>query len=90
MTPATGRAQSCPAAAAKLFITAAGATDALGICSPLFETLGQRTFFLGREPQAANLIKLSGNFLIASMIEALGRPSPWSGRPGLIDASTYS
>ena len=39
---------------------------------PLFEALGQKTFSVGTKPQAANLVKLSGNFLIASVIEALG------------------
>ena len=34
--------------------------------------MGQKTFHLGDEPKAANLVKLSGNFLIASVIETLG------------------
>lgn len=68
--PVFGRPEA--AAAGKLFIMAAGAPEALGACSPLFEALGQRTFFLGEQPEAANLVKLSGNFLIASLIEALG------------------
>ena len=29
-------------------------------------------FLVGADPQAANLVKLAGNFLIAAMIEALG------------------
>jgi 3-hydroxyisobutyrate dehydrogenase-like beta-hydroxyacid dehydrogenase len=84
--PVFGRPEA--AAIAKLFITAAGATDALGICSPLFEALGQRTFFFGGEPQAANLVKLSGNFLIASMIEALGEAIALVGKAG-IDRREY-
>jgi 3-hydroxyisobutyrate dehydrogenase-like beta-hydroxyacid dehydrogenase len=84
--PVFGRPEA--AAIAKLFITAAGATDALGICSPLFEALGQRTFFFGAEPQAANLVKLSGNFLIASMIEALGEAIALVGKAG-IDRREY-
>src|SRR5882724_7678298 len=68
--PVFGRPEA--AAAAKLFIVAAGARDALDACSPLFEALGQKTFSVGSKPQAANLVKLSGNFLIASVIEALG------------------
>jgi 3-hydroxyisobutyrate dehydrogenase-like beta-hydroxyacid dehydrogenase len=84
--PVFGRPEA--AAIAKLFITAAGATDALGICSPLFEALGQRTFFFGGEPQAANLVKLSGNFLIASMIEALGEAIAVVGKAG-IDRREY-
>ena len=41
-------------------------------CQPLFNAIGQRTFVIGDTPQWANLVKLSGNFLIASMIESLG------------------
>ncbi len=40
------------AAAGKLFIVAAGAPDAVTDCSPLFESLGQKTFSVGDEPQA--------------------------------------
>jgi 3-hydroxyisobutyrate dehydrogenase-like beta-hydroxyacid dehydrogenase len=60
------------AATAKLFIVAAGAPDAIGECLPLFETMGQKTFPIGEQPRAANLVKLSGNFLIASVLESLG------------------
>jgi hypothetical protein len=33
---------------------------------PLFEALGQCTFVIANEPPKANLVKLSGNFLIAA------------------------
>jgi 3-hydroxyisobutyrate dehydrogenase-like beta-hydroxyacid dehydrogenase len=39
---------------------------------PLFDAMGQRTCRIGEVPHTANLVKLSGNFLIASVIEALG------------------
>lgn len=68
--PVFGRPDA--AAAAKLFILAAGASDAIARCQPLFDALGQRTFNLGPEPVAANVVKLSGNFLIASAIESMG------------------
>jgi 3-hydroxyisobutyrate dehydrogenase-like beta-hydroxyacid dehydrogenase len=79
--PVFGRPEA--AAAAKLVITAAGKPDALRICSPLFEALGQRTVLLGEEPQAANLVKLSGNFLIASVIEAFGEAVALVGKAGI-------
>lgn len=60
------------AAAAQLFIVAAGDGDALARCAPLFQALGQRTFIVGDRPAAANVVKVSGNFMLASMIEALG------------------
>src|SRR5262245_46187958 len=68
--PVFGRPEA--AAAAMLFVVAAGAPDAVDACAPLFEAVGQKTFVIGDEPRAANLVKLSGNFLIASAIEALG------------------
>jgi 3-hydroxyisobutyrate dehydrogenase-like beta-hydroxyacid dehydrogenase len=68
--PVFGRPEA--AAAAKLFVAAAGAPDAIETVTPLFDAIGQRTFVLGEEPKSANLVKLSGNFLIASVIESLG------------------
>lgn len=68
--PVFGRPEA--AAAAKLFIVASGASDAIATCQPLFDAIGQKTFRIGDEPSAANLVKLSGNFLLASAIEALG------------------
>src|ERR1700730_11277033 len=68
--PVFGRPEA--AAAAKLFIVAAGANATLKACYPLFDTLGQETFVISTKPSAANLVKLSGNFLIASVLESLG------------------
>ncbi len=68
--PVFGRPEA--AAAAKLFVAAAGAPDAIQSVTPLFDAIGQRIFVLGDEPKSANLVKLSGNFLIASVIESLG------------------
>jgi 3-hydroxyisobutyrate dehydrogenase-like beta-hydroxyacid dehydrogenase len=67
--PVFGRPEA--AAAAKLFIVAAGPPAALDRCEPLFAAMGQRTFRIGEEPRLANVVKLSGNFLIASIIESL-------------------
>ena len=60
------------AEAAKLFIVAAGAEGTIQKVDPLFSTMGQRTFKVGADPIHANIIKLAGNFLIASIIESLG------------------
>jgi 3-hydroxyisobutyrate dehydrogenase-like beta-hydroxyacid dehydrogenase len=68
--PVFGRPEA--AAAAKLFVVAAGAPNAVDVSVPLFEAIGQRTFRVGDKPPLANLVKLSGNFLLASAIEALG------------------
>jgi len=84
--PVFGRPEA--AAAAKLFIVAAGAPDALDTSSPLFKALGQKTLFVGNEPPAANLVKLSGNFLLASVIEALGEAIALVGKAG-VDRHRY-
>ncbi len=84
--PVFGRPDA--AAAAKLFIVAAGTRAAVDRCEPLFSNLGQRTFYLGAEPAAANLVKLSGNFLIASVIESLAEALALIGKAG-IDQRAY-
>jgi 3-hydroxyisobutyrate dehydrogenase-like beta-hydroxyacid dehydrogenase len=76
------------AAAAKLFIAAAGDPTTIDVCMPLFASLGQKTTRLGAEPSAANLVKLSGNFLIATVIEALGEAIALIGKAG-IERRTY-
>lgn len=60
------------AEAAKLFIVAAGPEQPVQNCEPLFNAMGQRTFVVGTDPVQANIIKLSGNFLIANIVESLG------------------
>jgi 3-hydroxyisobutyrate dehydrogenase-like beta-hydroxyacid dehydrogenase len=84
--PVFGRPEM--AAAAKLFIVAAGAPDAVDACLPLFEAMGQKTFPIGDQPKAANLVKLSGNFLIASVIEGLGEAMALVGKAG-VDRRRY-
>jgi 3-hydroxyisobutyrate dehydrogenase-like beta-hydroxyacid dehydrogenase len=84
--PVFGRPEA--ASAAKLFIVAAGAPGAVDACSPLFEAMGQKTFRVGDQPPAANLVKLSGNFLIASAIEALGEAMALVGKAG-VDRRVY-
>jgi 3-hydroxyisobutyrate dehydrogenase-like beta-hydroxyacid dehydrogenase len=76
------------AAAAKLFIIAGGDPTAVEACHPLFNALGQKTIPIGAEPAAANLVKLSGNFLLAAVIEALGEAIALVGKAG-IDRHAY-
>lgn len=68
--PVFGRPEA--AAAGKLFLVAGGEQAQLEKVRPLLDIIGQRTYLLSSEPEAANLVKLSGNFLLAAMIEALG------------------
>lgn len=67
--PVFGRPQA--AQAAKLTIVLAGDAASRALCRPALEALGQTVHELGDEPSAANVVKLSGNFLIAAMLEAL-------------------
>lgn len=84
--PVFGRPDA--AAAAKLFIVAAGKPEALTIVTPLFDVLGQRTFVISETPSTANLVKLSGNFLIAVVIESLGEAMALVGKGG-VDPNQY-
>jgi 3-hydroxyisobutyrate dehydrogenase-like beta-hydroxyacid dehydrogenase len=60
------------AKARQLYIVAAGAPADVERCRPLFDALGQRTFVVGSDPAQANLIKLFGNMMTATTLEALG------------------
>jgi 3-hydroxyisobutyrate dehydrogenase-like beta-hydroxyacid dehydrogenase len=60
------------AALGQLFVVAAGASAAIEAAQPIFDAIGQRTFVVSETPKTANLVKLSGNFLIATVIESLG------------------
>lgn len=60
------------AAAGRLFVVAAGKPAAVDVAAPLLDAIGQRTFVVSETPKAANLMKLSGNFLSAAVIESLG------------------
>lgn len=84
--PVFGRPEA--AAAAKLFVTVAGAPDAVEDCMPLFEAVGQKTFRFGEKPSAANLVKLSGNFLISSVIESLAEAATLVAKGG-VDQRQY-
>jgi 3-hydroxyisobutyrate dehydrogenase-like beta-hydroxyacid dehydrogenase len=76
------------AAAGQLFVVAAGAPDAVAAAAPLFDAIGKRTFVVSETPKAANLVKLSGNFLLASVIESLGEAMALTGKAG-IDRRQY-
>jgi len=84
--PVFGRPEA--AAAAKLFIVAAGDAAAVETCKPLFDALGSKTLAIGTQPSAANLVKLSGNFLLAAAIEALGEAIALVDKAG-IDRRAY-
>lgn len=84
--PVFGRPEA--AAAAKLFVITAGDPQVLQPLVPLFDAIGQRTFVVSEQPHAANLVKLSGNFLIASAIESVGEAVALVAKAG-VDRQQY-
>ena len=55
-----------------LVVVAAGPTELVDRCRPLFDAIGRQTFVIGTEPWQANVAKVCGNFMVISMIESLG------------------
>jgi 3-hydroxyisobutyrate dehydrogenase-like beta-hydroxyacid dehydrogenase len=56
----------------QLIVVAAGPGELVELCRPLFDAIGRQTFVAGSEPWQANAVKLCGNFMLASLIEAFG------------------
>ena len=79
--PVFGRPDA--AAAGKLFIMAAGPADAVTRCQPAFDAMGQRTFVVGTDAVAANVVKICGNFMLASTIEVMGEAFALSRNHGI-------
>lgn len=71
------------AEAKQLNIVAAGAAETIERCRPLFDAVGQRTFLIGEKASSANLVKVIGNFMIASMLETLGEAFALGRKGGL-------
>lgn len=85
-SPVFGRPEA--AEAKQLFIIPAGPKAGVGKCEPLFQAMGQRTFYLGEDPPVANVIKLSSNFLIMATLECIGEAFALVRKYG-IDAQQY-
>ncbi|MDF3931037.1 NAD(P)-dependent oxidoreductase [Pseudomonas citronellolis] len=71
--PVFGRTEV--AEAGKLNILAAGPAEAIAEVQPLLDAMGQKTWPLGDDPLRAAAVKIAGNFMIASAIEAMGEAS---------------
>jgi 3-hydroxyisobutyrate dehydrogenase-like beta-hydroxyacid dehydrogenase len=68
-SPVFGRPDA--AQAARLVVVAAGPAEAVERVRPLLEAISRKLFVIGSEPYSANAVKLTGNFMIASMLETL-------------------
>jgi 3-hydroxyisobutyrate dehydrogenase-like beta-hydroxyacid dehydrogenase len=60
------------AASARLNIVVAGADEAVARVRPLLAVIGERIWPVGSAPERANVVKLAGNFMIASALETMG------------------
>lgn len=79
--PVFGRPEA--AEAAKLIVVCAGDKKAIDHCKPLLESIGQELVVIGERPSQANVVKLTGNFLIASMLESLSEAFAFARKSGL-------
>lgn len=68
--PVFGRGDA--AAAGRLTIIAAGEDSALSKIQPALDCMGQKTWTVGNDPTQANIVKIAGNLMIATVIELLG------------------
>jgi 3-hydroxyisobutyrate dehydrogenase-like beta-hydroxyacid dehydrogenase len=84
--PVFGRPDA--AASAKLFIVAAGPAAQIEYCRALFDAMGQKTFVVGEDAPAANLIKITGNFMTTTVIESLAESFALVRKYGL-DENTF-
>jgi 3-hydroxyisobutyrate dehydrogenase-like beta-hydroxyacid dehydrogenase len=79
--PVFGRPEA--AAAAKLFVVAAGGRSDYEALSAVFAVIGQKTFYIGAKPALANLVKLCGNFTILAAIESFAEAMTLAQKGGI-------
>jgi len=79
--PVFGRPQA--ADSAHLVVVAAGPAEGIERVRPLLEAIGRKLFVLGSDAPQANVLKLAGNFLIASMLEALSEAFALARKSGI-------
>jgi 3-hydroxyisobutyrate dehydrogenase-like beta-hydroxyacid dehydrogenase len=85
--PVFGRPDA--AEAGKLFIAVAGDAGVVEKIRPALEAMGQRIFIMGEKPSQANLVKLTGNFLITCVIESLAEAFALTTKGGIETAKVY-
>ncbi len=79
--PVFGRPDA--AKAKKLWICTAGNAAARERAKPVFDALGQGVFEFGDEPSKANIVKLAGNFMLVSAIEAMSEAFALAEKSGI-------
>lgn len=71
------------ARAAKLNVVVAGESSAVSRVEPLLRAIGERIWPVGSEPERANVVKLAGNFMIASALETMAEAAALARAYGL-------
>jgi 3-hydroxyisobutyrate dehydrogenase-like beta-hydroxyacid dehydrogenase len=79
--PVFGRPDA--AEAGRLAVVVGGAESLVQQCKPLFEAMGPKLFVVGERPSMANVVKLSGNFLIATVLESLSEALAFARKSGV-------
>ncbi|MGH7780143.1 MAG: NAD(P)-dependent oxidoreductase [Candidatus Binataceae bacterium] len=79
--PVFGRPEA--AAAKKLWICISGAAQAKQTVTPILDAIGQGVFDFGESAEAASVAKISGNFLLAAAMEAMGEAFAMAEKSGL-------
>jgi 3-hydroxyisobutyrate dehydrogenase-like beta-hydroxyacid dehydrogenase len=79
-----------PAAeAAQLLVVAAGPAADIERARPLLEPIGRKLVVLGGEPSMANALKLSGNFMIAAVLESLSEAFALARKHGIAASQAH-
>ena len=76
------------AASGQLWILAAGPDDQVARCQPLFQLLGQGVFPLGGRASTAHAMKLAGNGLLVTAVEALSEAFAFGEKAGVAPETT--
>jgi 3-hydroxyisobutyrate dehydrogenase-like beta-hydroxyacid dehydrogenase len=79
--PVFGRPEA--AEAGRLAVVVGGEQTLVQKCKPLFEAMGPKSFVVGERPSLANVVKLSGNFLIATVLESLSEALAFARKSGV-------
>ncbi len=79
--PVFGRPDA--AAARKLWICVSGAGKAKERIHPLLQVLGQGVFDFGDDAGSANVVKLAGNFMLGSAVEAMAEAMALAAKNGI-------
>jgi 3-hydroxyisobutyrate dehydrogenase-like beta-hydroxyacid dehydrogenase len=79
--PVFGRPEA--AEAGKLAVVVAGPAATVEKCKPLFAAMGPKLLVVGEKASMSNVVKLTGNFMIATVIESLAEALAFAGKSGV-------